>query len=82
MNWFWEADAISCDVFPKRLYLINRNKISFHYNRPTEFYQGHSAVLEMKHANRWIVHAHYTFFSWTSRVLNSEIMYKLQVTQN
>jgi hypothetical protein len=51
-------------------------------NRPTEFHQGHSAVLEMKHANRWILYAHYTFFSWTSRVHDSEIMYKIQVIQN
>jgi uncharacterized membrane protein len=31
-------------------------------NRPTEFHQGHSAVLAVKHTNRWILHAHYTSF--------------------
>jgi hypothetical protein len=29
MNWFGEADGVSCDVLPKCLYLINTNKISF-----------------------------------------------------
>jgi hypothetical protein len=28
-NWFWEANGVSCDVIPKRLCLINTNKISF-----------------------------------------------------
>jgi hypothetical protein len=39
-------------------------------NRPTEFHQGHSAFLEMKHANRWILHAHYTgCFIMYSRII-------------
>jgi len=41
----------------------------------------HSAVLKI-HENEWTLQAHYTFFSWISRVHNSEIMYKIQVMRN
>ena len=51
-------------------------------NEPTKFHQCHSAVLQTKHANKWTLYAHYTFFSWISRAHNSEIMYKIQVMQN
>ena len=51
-------------------------------NRPTKFHQSHSAVLEMKHANRWTLHTQFTFFSRTSGAHNSEIMYKIEVMQN
>jgi len=34
----------------------------------------------MKHANKWTLHAHYTFFfPWILRVYKCEIMYKIQV---
>jgi hypothetical protein len=61
---------------------LMQTKLVYIDKRPTEFHQVHSAVLEMKHANRWILHAHDTFFSCTSRVHDSEIMYKMQVIQN
>jgi len=48
-------------------------------NKPTKFHQSHSVGLEMKHKKSWTLHAHYTFFSWTSRAHNSEIMYKIKV---
>ena len=61
-------------LIPTKLILLD--------NKPTKFHQSHSAVLEMKHANRWTLHPHYTFFSWTSGALYSEIMYKIEVMQN
>ena len=59
-----------------------QTKLVLNNNRPTKFHQSHSAVKEMKHSNRWTLHAHYTFFSWASIEHNSEIMYKIEVIQN
>ena len=56
-----------------------QTKLVLSDNRVTKFHQSHSAVLAMKHANKWTLHAHYTFFSWISRVYKCEIMYKIQV---
>ena len=39
-----------------------QTKLVLSDNRATKFHQSHSAVLEMKHANKWTLHAHYTFF--------------------
>jgi len=57
-----------------------QTKLVLSDNRATKFHQSHSAVLEMKHANKWTLHAHYTFFfPWILRVYKCEIMYKIQV---
>jgi hypothetical protein len=36
----------------------------------------------IKFTNRLTLHAHYTFFPWTSKAHNSEIMYITEVIQN
>jgi len=38
-----------------------RTKLVAIGNEPTTFHQKHSAVLEMKQANKWTLYAHYTF---------------------
>ena len=40
MNWFWEANGVSCDVLPKCLYLINTNKIDGIYMPITLSFHG------------------------------------------
>jgi len=74
MNWFWEANGVSCDVFQSTYIWLIETKLVLTDNWPTKF--RHSAILEMKHAK---LHANYTFFSWTSRAHYYEIMYNVQV---